>query len=147
MGATHEHEPEQRPRSEVWAGTMRGVDTDAGVVLAHRDAPPPPVEARLIGREAREEANVEVELEQLFTVFSLPHISQVYAFFLGTMPEPIFSPGEESLEVRLFHEDEIPWDDLAFETVRRSLRLFFADRRSGNFGFRVEDIFPPSFRA
>jgi ADP-ribose pyrophosphatase YjhB (NUDIX family) len=98
-------------------------------------------------REAREEANVEVELEQLFTVFSLPHISQVYAFFLGTMPEPRYSPGEESLEVRLFHEDEIPWDDLAFETVRRSLRLFFADRSSGNFAFRVEDIFPPSFRA
>jgi len=103
--------------------------------------------AEAAGREAREEANVVVELEQLFTVFSLPHISQVYAFFLGTMPEPNFSPGEESLEVRLFHEDEIPWDDLAFETVRRSLRLFFADRRSGNFAFRIEDIFPPSFRA
>ncbi len=93
-------------------------------------------------REAWEEASVEVELEPLFTLFSLPHISQVYAFFRAHMPEPRYAPGEESLEVRLFHEHEIPWDELAFETVRRSLRLFFADRGAGTFVFRMEDIQP-----
>lgn len=56
MGATHEHEPEQRPRNEVWAGTMRGVHTDEGVVLAHRDNAPPPVQPVLVDRESREEA-------------------------------------------------------------------------------------------
>jgi len=97
-------------------------------------------------REAREEANVEVELEALYTLFSLPHISQVYAFFRGRMPAEEFSAGEESLEVRLFHEHEIPWDDLAFETVRRALRLFFQDRQGGNFIFRTEDLGPDPSR-
>ncbi len=93
-------------------------------------------------REAREEANVVVELEPLYTLFSLPHISQVYAFFRARMVEERFSAGEESLEVRLFREDEIPWDDLSFATVHRSLKLFFADRRGGGFGFHMEDIGP-----
>lgn len=93
-------------------------------------------------REAREEANVEVELEALYTLFSLPHISQVYAFFRGRMPQEQFSAGAESLEVRLFHEHEIPWNELAFATVRRSLRLFFEDRRNGLFTFRAEDMGP-----
>ena len=97
-------------------------------------------------REAREEANVEVELDGLYTLFSLPHISQVYAFFRGRMPEKLYSAGEESLEVRLFHEHEIPWDELAFETVRRALRLFFADRQGGRFIFRTEDIGPATKR-
>lgn len=97
-------------------------------------------------REALEEARVEVELEALYTVFSLPHISQVYAFFRGRMAEEKFSAGAESLEVRLFHEQEIPWDELAFETVRRSLRLFFLDRLDGCFVFRAEDILPDPSR-
>jgi ADP-ribose pyrophosphatase YjhB (NUDIX family) len=93
-------------------------------------------------REAREEANVEVELDSLYTLISLPHISQVYAFFRGRMAEEKFSAGEESLEVRLFYEQEIPWDDLAFETVRRSLKLFFNDRQAGEFTFRTVDLMP-----
>ncbi len=93
-------------------------------------------------REAREEANVEVEMEPLYTLFSLPHISQVYAFFRARMVEERFSAGEESLEVRLFREDEIPWDEISFETVYRALRLFFEDRRNGGFEFRMEDIGP-----
>ena len=93
-------------------------------------------------REAREEAHVEVELEPLYTLFSLPHISQVYAFFRARMIENQFAAGLESLEVRLFREHEIPWDEIAFETVRRSLRLYFADRRDGGFIFRLENMEP-----
>lgn len=94
------------------------------------------------GREALEEANVEVVMEELFTLFSLPHISQVYAFFLAKMVDETFSPGTESLEVKLFLEEDIPWDELSFETVRRSLKLFFEDRRAGRFQFRVAEIGP-----
>ena len=104
---------------------------------------------RLLGlacREAREEANVEVELDDLYAVFSLPHISQVYAFFRGRMAEERYSAGEESLEVRLFREHEIPWDELAFETVRRALRFFFEDRQGGCFFIRSEDIVPATKR-
>jgi ADP-ribose pyrophosphatase YjhB (NUDIX family) len=93
-------------------------------------------------REAREEANVEVELEPLYVLFSLPHISQVYAFFRARMVEERFSAGEESLEVRLFREDQIPWDQISFATVHRSLKLFFEDRQRGGFPFRMEDLGP-----
>lgn len=91
-------------------------------------------------REAREEANVDVEIEALHSLFSLPHISQVYVFFRARMIEEHFFPGYESLETRLFTEQEIPWDELAFETVRRALRYFFADRETGEFVMRIEDV-------
>jgi len=93
-------------------------------------------------REALEEANVEVEIGPLYVIYSLPHFSQVYAFFRATMLEPRFSAGQESLEVRLFREEEIPWEQLSFATVQRSLHLFFGDRRRGGYEFREEEL-PP----
>jgi ADP-ribose pyrophosphatase YjhB (NUDIX family) len=97
-------------------------------------------------REAREEANIEVELESVYTIFSLPHISQVYVFFRAHMLEERYSAGSETLEARLFREDEIPWNEISFETVYRSLRLFFADRKQGRYAFRVETIAPDQRR-
>ena len=93
-------------------------------------------------REAFEEAQVEVELEALYTLFSLPHISQVYAFYRARMHEARFGAGTESLEVRLFEEKDIPWEQLAFETVRRTLQLFFSDQKSGEVKIHIEDILP-----
>ena len=93
-------------------------------------------------REAKEEANVEVEIAGLYNLFSLPHISQVYVFFRAKMIEERFFPGYESLETRLFREEEIPWNELAFETVRRALIYFFADREKGEFILRMEDVEP-----
>ena len=93
-------------------------------------------------REAMEEANVEVEIDSLYNLFSLPHISQVYVFFRARMVNESFSPGYESLETRLFEHGDIPWDDLAFETVRRSLAYFFSDREKGQFVMRMEDVEP-----
>jgi len=49
-------------------------------------------------------------------------------FYLARLVDLDFHPGEESLEVQLFTESEIPWDDLAFPTIRKTLELFFADR-------------------
>jgi hypothetical protein len=51
-----------------------------------------------------------------------------------------FGPGEESLEVRLFEEAEIPWERIAFRTISRTLRLFFADRHAGAFGTHVSAL-------
>ena len=98
--------------------------------------------AEAASREAFEEAQVEVELETLYTLFSLPHISQVYAFYKARMPKARFGAGTESLEVRLFEEKDIPWDHLAFETVRRTLQLFFSDQKSGAVKIHIEDILP-----
>jgi ADP-ribose pyrophosphatase YjhB (NUDIX family) len=94
-------------------------------------------------REALEEANAKVEIEDLYTVYSIPHISQVYMMFRARLVDPEVSPGLESLEVKLVTEDEIPWDTLAFHMVRLTLQHFIADRRTGIFVPRFGDIRPP----
>lgn len=87
-------------------------------------------------RETLEEANARVAVEQLYTLFSLPHISQVYLLFRGPLLDLDFSPGHESLEVRLFGEREIPWDELAFQVVSETLKYYFEDQRQGAFRLR-----------
>lgn len=94
-------------------------------------------------REALEEANAKVEIGDLYTLYSLPHISQVYMMFLAKLVDPDVSPGIESLEVKLVAENEVPWDELAFTMVRLTLQHFFEDRRTGNYTPRVGDIRRP----
>ena len=91
-------------------------------------------------RETLEEANARVDIGGLYTVISLPHISQVYVMFRATLRDRGFGPGPESLEVRLFREDEVPWERLAFRTIARTLRTFFLDRRDGAFPLRLSTI-------
>jgi ADP-ribose pyrophosphatase YjhB (NUDIX family) len=91
-------------------------------------------------RETEEEANARVADLELYTVFSLPHISQAYMFYRAQLSDLDFSSGEESLDVRLFKEHEIPWDNLAFPVINKSLQYYFEDRRSGQFQFRSEAI-------
>ncbi|MGZ5047353.1 MAG: NUDIX hydrolase [Usitatibacter sp.] len=94
-------------------------------------------------REALEEANARVEIEDLYTVYSIPHISQVYMMFRAKLLDTDYAPGTESLEVKLVREDEIPWDQLAFAMVRRTLEHFLEDRKRGVFVPRFGDIRPP----
>lgn len=78
-------------------------------------------------RESMEEANAEAKQLDLFGVFSLPHISQVYMMFKGEMLNEDFHPGEESLQTELFEIKDIPWSELAFPVVTRCLQLFIDD--------------------
>ncbi len=91
-------------------------------------------------RETMEEANARVRIEQLYATFNLPYINQVYMLFRGQLLNTDFSPGEESLETRLFEESEIPWDELAFSVVRETLVRYFVDQGVGEFVHRVGDI-------
>lgn len=91
-------------------------------------------------RETLEEANARVAVGDLYTMISLPHISQVYMMFRARLLDGEFGPGPESLDVRLFHEDEIPWEDLAFRTITRTLRTYFLDRKKGSFVTRVSAL-------
>jgi len=97
-------------------------------------------------RETLEEAEAVVQTDELYAVFNLPHINQVYMMYRSALLKPEFSSGIESLEVRLFAEHEIPWDELAFETMRMSLEYFFTDRQAGAYIFRSTDINKPSPR-
>lgn len=91
-------------------------------------------------RETREEANARVDDLTLYTVFSLPHISQAYMFFRCRLLDTDFHSGTESLDVRLFGETEIPWDELAFPVVRDTLKHYFADRKEDSFPTRYHDL-------
>lgn len=91
-------------------------------------------------RESLEEANAVVENLTLYGLYSLIHVSQVYLMFRGQLKDGQASPGEESLEVRLYTENEIPWDQIAFTVVHETLRQYFAERRSGAFRLHVGDI-------
>jgi len=72
-------------------------------------------------REAREEASCDIVLDALLAVYSIARLSQVQLFYRARLPEPRFAPGTESLEVKLFAWEEIPWTELAFPSVRRAL--------------------------
>lgn len=72
-------------------------------------------------RETSEEAGARVELLGLMAMIDVLHVGQVHFFYRARLLDLDFSPGEESLEVRLFHWDELPWDELAFRTVRLTL--------------------------
>ena len=91
-------------------------------------------------RETEEEAGASFEMEALFTVMSVPRVGQVHLFYRARLLSAQFNPGHETLEARLFGEDEIPWDDIAFRTVKETLEHFFADRRRGQFAVHNIDI-------
>ena len=93
-------------------------------------------------RETLEEANARVEISALFTLFNVPHINQVHLFFHGRLLDLDYRPGAESLEVALFREEEIPWEQVAFASVRETLRHYFHDRETGKYGFHIGDIAP-----
>ena len=122
------------PRHGYWtlpAGFMENGETTAEAAI----------------RETEEEAGANIKLGKLFSLLNVVRVQQVHMFYLATLLDLHFAPGIESLDVQLFSEAEIPWDDLAFPTIRATLELFFADRArmreaGGNaeYGFHEHDI-------
>lgn len=136
---------------KIVAGCL--VQSDSKVLLCKRGIPPReglwtfPAgfverdETNLAGakRETWEEAQAEVDIKQLYLQADLAYISQVYQFFRATLVGG-FSAGTETTDVGLFEEDEIPWNDLAFQIVAATLKLYFSDRQLGSFEFRYIEI-------
>ena len=91
-------------------------------------------------RETDEEAGLRIELESLFSVMNVARVGQVHFFYRARMLDTSMNPGPETLEARLFYEHEIPWDELAFRTVKETLTFFFEDRRQGQFVVHCADI-------
>jgi ADP-ribose pyrophosphatase YjhB (NUDIX family) len=91
-------------------------------------------------RETLEEAGARVELGAPFSMVSVPRVNQVHLFYLARVVDLDFKPGEETLEVALFDEADLPWKDIAFRTVGLTLKLWLSDRKAGAFTFHAEDI-------
>jgi ADP-ribose pyrophosphatase YjhB (NUDIX family) len=91
-------------------------------------------------RETWEEARARVSNLDLYRVFDVPHISQVYMFYRCEVDDGEYGVGPESLESGLYTEDEIPWDKIAFPVVYETLKEYFADETAGQFPVRVSAI-------
>lgn len=118
-----------QPQYGYWtlpAGFMENNETTAGAAQ----------------RETREEANANVEIISLYAMFDIPHISQVYLMFRARLLDLKFNAGEESLEVKLFNEHEIPWNELAFPVINETLLHYYQDRQHNRFDLRHGRI-PP----
>ncbi|MGZ5201784.1 MAG: NUDIX hydrolase, partial [Telluria sp.] len=96
------------PRYGYWtlpAGFMENAETTAEAAV----------------RETEEEAGANIAIGELFTLLNVKHVHQVHLFYLARLLDLDFAPGIESLEAKLFSEREIPWDELAFPTIRTTL--------------------------
>lgn len=123
-----------QPRHGYWtlpAGFMENDETTAEAAI----------------RETVEEAGAEVKLHELFTLLNVVHAHQVHMFYRATLLNLNYKAGTESLEVKLFTEKEIPWDEIAFPTVTHTLKCFFADWNAiksgiqgGVYSFHTHDV-------
>jgi ADP-ribose pyrophosphatase YjhB (NUDIX family) len=97
-------------------------------------------------RETLEEAGARVEVIDLFSMINVPDINQVYILFRARLLDLDFHPGEESLEVALFREADIPWQEIAFRTVHKTLEHYYEDRRLGSYRMHFGDLLrrPPA---
>ena len=91
-------------------------------------------------RETIEEAGAHIELQDLFTVLNVVRVGQLHLYYRARLLDTEFDPGPETIEARLFTESEVPWDELAFRSVRETLKHYFEDRRQGRFGIHTADI-------
>ena len=91
-------------------------------------------------RETVEEAGAQFEMEGLFSIVNVARVGQVHMFYLARLLNERFDPGFETMEARLFNEAEIPWDEIAFRTVKETLEHYFTDRRTGQFSIHQIDI-------
>jgi ADP-ribose pyrophosphatase YjhB (NUDIX family) len=87
-------------------------------------------------REAQEEASAALEIEGILAVYTIPRASQVQVIYRARLASD-FAPGPESLEVKLFSWDEIPWRDLAFPSVHWALRQWREGTDTGDWKART----------
>lgn len=91
-------------------------------------------------RETVEEAGAQLELQELMTVMNVVRVGQVHLFYRAKLLSDQFDPGTETMEARLFTEGEIPWEEIAFRTVKETLLYYFAQRHKGAFAVACIDI-------
>ena len=91
-------------------------------------------------RETLEEAGAQFEMQPLFSVLSVPRVGQVHLFYRAKLTSDQFAPGFETMEAKLFAESDIPWDEIAFRTVKVTLEKYFADKAKGSFCVHEVDI-------
>ena len=91
-------------------------------------------------RETREEAGARVHLQGLYTAVDVIRAGQIHFFFRATLDDLDLAPGPETIENRLFDLADIPWDNLAFRTVKLTLQHYVDDMERGEFSMHQDTI-------
>ena len=91
-------------------------------------------------RETDEEAGAQIQMQDLFSLINVPRVGQVHFFYRAKLLSDVFNPGFETMQTGLFTQADVPWDNIAFRTVRDTLERYFADAQTGAFGFHHFDI-------
>jgi len=91
-------------------------------------------------RETLEESGSTAICKQAFSMISIPRINQVHLFYIAELERDDFHATEESSEVALFGLDEIPWNELAFSSVTKTIEFFIEDHKKGQYGFHEDTI-------
>jgi ADP-ribose pyrophosphatase YjhB (NUDIX family) len=91
-------------------------------------------------RESFEEALARVENLRPYALLNLPFINQVYFIFRAHLANHDYGAGSESVEVKLYRPEDIPWLELAFPVIHEVLKLYCEDLVSGEFPFHMVDI-------
>ena len=91
-------------------------------------------------RETVEESGAQFEMQGLFSIVNVVSVGQVHLFYRAKLLSSVFDPGHETIEARLFSEADIPWEELAFRTVKETLERYFHDRKAGHFATHAVDI-------
>jgi ADP-ribose pyrophosphatase YjhB (NUDIX family) len=93
-------------------------------------------------RETFEEAGARIEIIAPYAMFNICYVSQIYVMFRARLLDGHIEAGSESSEVRFFSEKDIPWDQIAFTVIEKTLRQYFRDKPTGLFPFHMGDILP-----
>ena len=83
-------------------------------------------------REAQEEVGIQVSIGKLVGVYSrpAPHTPGIVSIvYHGRITGGEVKPGREALEARWFRPEDIPWDELSYETTTWALRDWLKSRR------------------
>jgi ADP-ribose pyrophosphatase YjhB (NUDIX family) len=93
-------------------------------------------------RETYEEARANVKIIAPYAMYNISHVNQIYLMFRAHLVDSNFRPGPESSDVKLFFEEEIPWDEIAFTVISKTLRDYYNDRLTGEYPFHIGDVLP-----
>jgi len=91
-------------------------------------------------RETTEETGARIEALKPYLLFDIVHINQIYLMFRSELTPASFHPTRESVDVRLFKAENIPWEEIAFPVIKKTLRCYLADRDKGGFPFQIHPI-------
>ncbi len=91
-------------------------------------------------RETKEETQADVDMKDILTIFNIPQINQIYVIYRADIEDNSFGPTSESLDVQLFSYDEVPWEELAFPFVPKTINHYYECLKTKKFNLHTEDI-------